>query len=30
MIGKIAGIAMVLLFCITTRLIAQTEPNPIL
>ena len=29
MIGKIAGIAMVLLFGITTRLVAQT-PNPIL
>jgi hypothetical protein len=30
MIAKIAGIVMVLLFCITTRLIAQTSPNPIL
>jgi hypothetical protein len=32
MIGKITGIVMVLLFCITTRLVAQTgtTPNPIL
>lgn len=32
MIGKIAGIGMVLLLCITTRLVAQTgtRPNPIL
>ncbi|AEW02161.1 hypothetical protein A4D02_34350 [Niastella koreensis] len=32
MIGKISGVVMVLLFCITTRLVAQTgtTPNPIL
>ena len=32
MIGKITGVVMVLLFCITTRLVAQTgtTPNPIL
>src|SRR5687767_764578 len=32
MTGKIAGIAMVLLLCITTRLVAQSgpKPNPIL
>jgi hypothetical protein len=30
MIAKIAGIVMILLLCITTRLAAQTTPNPIL